>query len=70
MFLLYRIILHKYIIFVQQVINSLLYSNILPQNDGAHQLPANMNIFHNKNMNEASKIKFRSRAIAVSLSNL
>lgn len=70
MFLLYRIILHKYVIFVQQVINSLLYSNILPRNDGVHQLSAKMNIFHNKNRNEVSKIKFRSQAIAVSLSNL
>lgn len=62
--LLCRIILHKYVIFIQQSINSLAYSNIPPQND---PLSANMNISHNKYMNELSKIK--SQAIASSHSN-
>lgn len=64
--LLCRIILHKYVIFIQQSITSLPYSNIPPQND---PLSANMNISHNKYMNELSKIKFKSQAIASSHSN-
>jgi hypothetical protein len=65
---LYRIILHKYAIFIQKSINLLPYSNIPPQNDRTHQLSANMNIFHNKYMNEISKIEFKSEAMAASLS--